>query len=157
VSFGVTLLVAVLAACGSSRPDTAAVGTSSNTAAPTTPATVAQAGMPATTVAHLLPTAPNCGGGAYKPATLLIVCASGDAAVMATGVTWRSWGTTAALGSGTVHVVVHGQPAARPATLSLGGVTNGPVGPQFTQLTVTWIGPSPTGALRDSYHLPAGA
>jgi hypothetical protein len=148
-------MAVILTGCGSSRHDTAAVGSGSNAGATTAP-TAAQAGMPATTVAHQLPTAPNCGGGAYKPATLLIVCGSGDAAVMATGVTWRSWGTTAALGTGTMHVMVHGQPAARPATLSLSGVRSGMVGPQFTQLTVTWIGSSPTGAPAVTYHLQAG-
>ncbi len=154
-ALGLALLAAILTGCGPTRHQ-AVVGAGSNASASTTPATVAPASMPATTVAHQLPTAPNCGGGAYKPATLLIVCASGDQAVMATGVTWRSWGDTAALGSGTMHVVVHGQPAARPATLRLAGVTTGSVGPQFTQLTVTWIGSSPTGAPRAVYHLQPG-
>ncbi len=156
-ALGVGLVAAILTGCGAARHDAAVVGSGSNAAASTTPTTAAGASPPATTVAHQLPTAPNCGGGAYKPATLLIVCASGDKAVMATGVTWRSWDATAALGSGTVHVLVDGHPAARPATLSLAGVTNGAVGPQFTQLTVTWIGSSPTGAPRVSYQLQPGA
>jgi hypothetical protein len=166
-------MAASLIGCGSSPARTSAVGSGSSASAqPATaatagaPATTATAGEPArtgtaggptTTVANRLPTAPNCGGGAYKPATLLIVCASGDQAVMATGVTWRSWDATGAAGAGTVHVVVHGQPAARPAILSLAGVTDGGSGPQFSQLTVTWTGPSPTGSPRVSYHLQTGS
>jgi hypothetical protein len=154
-AIGVALLAAILCGCGSSRHQATAVTSGSNVtaAAPTTPATAAAA----TTPPQRLPTAPNCGGGAYKPATLLIVCASGDKAVLATGVTWRSWSATGALGAGTMHLVVHGQTALRPATLSLGGVTDGPGGPQFTQLTVTWLGSSPTGAARASYHLQPAA
>jgi hypothetical protein len=55
-----------------------------------------------------------------------------------------------------VHVVVHDQPVAEPATLTLAGVAMGSVGPQFTQLTVTWTGSSPTGSPRVSYHLQPG-
>ena len=76
---------------------------------------------------------------------------------MATGVTWRSWDTTGAVGSGSVHMMVHGQPIAHPATLSLSGVTDGPVGPQFTALTVSCTGSPPTGSPRVSYHLQPGA
>jgi hypothetical protein len=151
----VALIVAILTGCGTTRHETSAVGPGGNGSASssTTPATAAAS---PTKVAHPIPTAPNCGGGAYKPATLLIVCASGDAAVMATGVTWRSWGATDAVGSGTVHVVLHGQRAAWPATLNLEGVTNGAAGPEFSQLIVTWIGSSPTGSPRVSYHLQPG-
>jgi hypothetical protein len=156
---GVVTLAAVLTACGSTRHVTTAVTAGSTGPASTGPPETAAA--PPTTKpsapAHLTPTAPNCGGGAYKPATLLIVCASGDQAVMATGVTWRSWGDTAAVGSGTMHVSVNGHPTARPATLNLAGVATGSVGPQFTRLTVTWIGSSPTGSPQASYHLQPGA
>jgi hypothetical protein len=157
---GLVALAAVLTACGPTRHVTTAVNAGNGTAPTSPPVTAAAASSPTTktsAAAHLIPTAPNCGGGAYKPATLLIVCASGDQAVMATGVTWRSWGDTAAVGSGTMHVVVNGHPTARPATLNLAGVATGSVGPQFTQLTVTWIGSSPTGRPQASYHLQPGA
>ncbi len=157
---GVVALAAIMTGCGATRHVTTAATAGSNAAAPTsTPAPTTAAGAATTgtpAVAHLIPTAPNCGGGAYKPATLLIVCAVGDQAVMATGVSWRSWGATAAVGSGTMHVVVNGHPTARPATLNLAGVVTGSVGPQFTQLTVTWIGSSPTGSPQASYHLQPG-
>jgi hypothetical protein len=125
--------------------------------APSTPVLTPPApATPATTVAGQLPTAPDCGGGAYQPATLLIVCASGAAAVSASGVTWRSWGPAAAVGSGTVHLVVHGRPIAQAATFIVTAVRAGPVGPQFTQLVITWTGPSPTGSPRASYQLQPG-
>jgi hypothetical protein len=151
------LVAALLTGCGSARHDTSAVVSASPTSA--LPGRAASTVPPATptTVAGQVPTAPNCGGGAYRPTTLLIVCASGAAAVMATGVTWRFWGSAAAEGSGTVHMVVHGQPTARPARLTLTGATRGPVGPQFLQLTVTWIGASPTGRPEALFHLQPGA
>jgi hypothetical protein len=104
-----------------------------------------------TTAVGQVPTVPNCGGGAYKPQTLLIVCGSGT--TTATGVSWRSWGSASASGSGTVHLQVKGQAVAAPAALLLTGVVDGPVGPQFTRLTVTWTGTPPDGNARDTYHL----
>jgi hypothetical protein len=160
-TLGAVALAAVMTGCGATRHVTTTANDGSSGSVPTsTPSTTPAAGTATTktpAVAHLIPTAPNCGGGAYKPATLLIVCAAGDQAVMATGVTWRSWGDTAAVGSGTMHLVVNGQPTARPATLDLADVASGSVGPQFTRLTVTWIGSSPTGSPRASYHLQPGA
>jgi hypothetical protein len=94
---------------------------------------------------------PNCGGGAYEPQTLLIVCGSGT--TMATGVAWRSWEPARASGSGTIHLQVNGQPVSAPATLLLSEVVTGPVGPQFTVLTVTWTGKPPDGKAREIYHL----
>ena len=83
----------------------------------------APASRPAVTVAHQLATVGNCGGGAYKPATLLITSASAmPPGAMATGVTWQSWSATTASGSGTVHLVAHGQPAAPRAALTLADV-----------------------------------
>jgi hypothetical protein len=107
--------------------------------------------VPSTTVAHQLPTVPDCGGGAYEPATLLIVCGSGG--TVATGVTWRSWGTATATGSGTVHLQVHGQAVTAAATLLLSRVVTGSVGPQYTRLTITWTGVSPDGRPQDIYQL----
>jgi hypothetical protein len=100
---------------------------------------------------NLVPTVPNCGGGAYQPHTLLIVCGSGT--TMATGVAWRSWESASAQGSGTVHLDINGQAVSAPAALLLSNVVNGPVGPQFTLLTVTWSGTPPDGKPQDRYHL----
>jgi hypothetical protein len=96
---------------------------------------------------------PNCGGGAYQPKTLLIVCGSGSTGTMATGVSWRSWGTSTASGSGTVQLTVNGHPASAPATLLLSEVVDGPVGPQFSRLTVTWTGTPPDGKQQAVYSL----
>jgi hypothetical protein len=51
---------------------------------------------------------------------------------------------------------VNGQATSSPATLELGTVVKGPVGPQFTVLTVTWQGSSPDGKAQDTYHLQLG-
>jgi hypothetical protein len=119
-------------------------------AATTNPAPPASPAAP-TTTAPTLPTVPNCGGGAYEPKTLLIACGSG--ATMATDVAWRSWQPAAASGTGTVHLQVNGHPVAAAAALMLSRVVNGPVGPQFTVLTVTWTGAAPDGNPSDTYHL----
>jgi hypothetical protein len=137
--------------CGSSghaATATAPLGATS-TVPGASPATAAP-----TTVAGQLPTVPNCGGGAYKPQTLLIVCGAGTA--MATGVTWDAWGATSASGAGKVHVEVGGRPASGAGRLVLDMVAVGPVGPQFRRLTVTWTGPSPDGHAQDTYSLAAG-
>ncbi len=156
-ALGAVAGLAALAGCGSSGHDQASVATVATVATVASPTTTPPAtSRPADTVAHQLPTVGNCGGGAYKPATLLITCTSGDAGVMATAVTWQSWSTTAATGSGTVHLLVHGQETTRPATLTLADVETGAVGPQFRRLTVAWTGPSPTGVSQTVYQLQAG-
>jgi len=96
-------------------------------------------------------TVPNCGGGAFKPATLFIVC--GGSPTMATGVSWSDWGRESALGQGDVHLVVAGQELVAPARLQLSDPVAGPTGPQFSRLLVIWSGPSPDGHPSDSYHL----
>jgi hypothetical protein len=72
---------------------------------------------------------------------------------MATGVSWHSWGSSTASGSGTVQLTVNGHAASAPATLLLSDVVNGSVGPQFSRLTVTWAGTSPDGKQQDVYSL----
>jgi hypothetical protein len=124
-------------------------GTSPTTGLPAS--TTTRPSPPRTTIAQHLPTVPNCGGGAYEPKTLLIVCGSGT--TMATGVSWHAWGTSMASGSGTVQLAVHGTPTSAPAALVLSNVVNGPVGPQFSRLTVTWTGTSPDGNHQDMYSL----
>jgi hypothetical protein len=98
-----------------------------------------------------VPTVPDCGGGAYKPATLLIVC--GNNTTMATDVTWSAWTASGAAGSGTVHLVNAGASATAPGRLALSDVVNGPIGPQFTLLTVVWTGTSPDGKTTDTFRL----
>jgi hypothetical protein len=142
-------LLGAATGCGSghspSQVATAGTSTTKSTPAITQPVTP-------TTVARqvALPTAPNCGGGAYKPATLFIVCGSGT--TVATGVTWQAWDVSGASGSGTVHLVVHGDPTASPATLRLDQVVDGPVGQQFSRLTVNWTTMSPDGKAQDVYQ-----
>ena len=132
----------------SSKPAAVASGGASTSVRPTT------APQPSTpTTLRRLPTVPNCGGGAYQPKTLLIVCGSGSTGTMATGVSWRSWGTSTASGSGTVQMTINGHPVSAPATLLLSEVVDGAVGPQFSRLTVTWSGMPPDGKQQDVYSL----
>jgi hypothetical protein len=147
------VLIAFLAGCGSSahRTTTATSVTPATGAAPSSTAPAATS--PPQTSVPLTATVPNCGGGAYKPATLLIVC--GSATTMATGVTWSSWTASGAEGSGTVRLVEGGTSATAPGHLALSEVVNGSVGPQFTLLTVTWIGTSPDGKATDTFRLAA--
>jgi hypothetical protein len=90
----------------------------------------------------------DCGGGAYKPATLLVVCGVGSTTV--TGVSWSSWTTSAATAHGTVNLP--GKPPA-PADLTLGQVVSTGQGPQFSRLEATWTGSSPDGRKSDVYVL----
>ena len=117
---------------------------------------VSEAGTTATTAtststtssAPLQVTVPDCGAGAYRPATLLIVCASGG--TMATDIQWTSWSSAGAGGVGTVHV----QRGTGRANLALDEVVvSGAAGPQFTRLTINWIGASPDGHPFESFHL----
>ena len=93
--------------------------------------------------------------GGLRAGTLLIVCGSGDTphgdrcllAVV---------GQPGASGTGTVHLLVNGQAASGLATLTLADVVIGSVGPQFTRLTVTWTGTSPTGTPAVTYQLQPG-
>jgi hypothetical protein len=147
---GVIVLAVIAGACGSvSGAGRSAVGAGGSPA--TAPPTTVPTPTTATTVAHQVPTVPNCGGGAFEPKTLLIVCGSGT--TMATGVSWRSWASSGAAGSGMVHLVVAGQATVAAATLTLDEVVVGPVGPQFSRLTVTWTGASPDGRPQDAYRL----
>lgn len=131
------------AGCGSG-PGSRAVATGVSTTLST----------PATTAPVLVPTVPNCGGGAFEPKTLLIVCGTGT--TTATGVAWTTWNRSGATGAGLVNLQVDGRTISAPATLTLRAVVVGPAGPQFSLLTVTWTGPSPDGRPQDSYHLQLG-
>ena len=131
------------AGCGSG-PGSRAVATGASTTLSTPP----------TTGPVLVPTVPNCGGGAFEPKTLLIVCGTGT--TTATGVAWATWDQSGASGSGLVNLKVDGRTVTAPASLTLRAVVVGPAGPQFSLLTVTWTGRSPDGRPQDSYHLQLG-
>lgn len=134
---GGALVAASGGACGSgARP----AGVTAGTPPPARPAP-----------SGLTPTVPNCGGGAFEPKTLLIVC--GAPGTMATGVSWSSWGAQSAAGTGTVEVSSRGRAVTAAARLVLGDVRSGSSGRQFTLLTVTWTGSSPDGHASDVYHL----
>lgn len=76
---------------------------------------------------------------------------------MATAIQWTVWGTTEASGTGTVHVAVGGSEETGAAKLELSDVSErGNNGPQFSRLTVTWIGRSPDGLPTESYQLGIG-
>lgn len=105
----------------------------------------------ATSVPGPVPTVFDCGGGAYEPKTLLVVC--GVATTNATNVTWTSWTSTGATGSGTVNLAESGHHGSAPATLELSKVVQTGNGPQFSVLDVTWTGPSPSGHPSDQFQL----
>lgn len=144
---------AAVAGCSSSHPTTSAsVSTPPLSSTLTTLTSSSSPGSSSpTTVAGQLPTVANCGGGAYEPHTLLIVCGVGT--TMATGVTWSSWTATSALGTGDVHLTAGGRQVTAPADLRLSDVRNGSTGPQFTILTVTWTGASPDGKPVETYDM----
>jgi hypothetical protein len=133
-------------AAGCSSTDTTRVAASR---APSTTATVATT---TTKPAQLQVTVPDCGAGAYRPATLLIVCNNGG--TMATEVEWTAWSSSGASGTGTVFLQIHGTQQSGRASLQLTDVADkGTSGPQFTRLTVTWIGRSPDGHPNDTFEL----
>jgi hypothetical protein len=144
------LLALALAGCGSNSSHLAG----STSAAPATSSTTTPA--PSTTLA-LATTAPDCGAGAYKPRTLLIVCGVEPKAVSATDVVWTSWGSATATGAGTVHLYLSGRSVAAPGRFLLEDPATGSLGPQFRRLVVTWTGPSPDGRSRDTFALGVGS
>lgn len=144
-SLGVVLVsVLGLAGCSSSgRP----VATKPRPVAAASPAPSSTA----TTQPARMTTVFNCGGGAFQPSTLFVVC--GDGTTNITGARWVSWTPAGATGTGTVNLVSGGHTATGTAKLQLGQVDQTPSGPQFSELTVTWTGSSPDGHAVDRFHL----
>lgn len=142
-----TVAAVGLSACASSSGSATSSQTSSVVTVQPVPQTVTT--TPATTLAGQVPTLFNCGGGAYQPATILVVC--GVATTTVTGVKWTSWTATGASGTGTVHLT--GQSGGTPANLSLSAVVSTPNGPQFSVLEATWTGASPDGKPSEVFHL----
>lgn len=145
----VAIGVATATGCGSAdqlrTASTAAATTTTSTASTTT--SVPQA--------ELAVTVPDCGSGAYRPPTLLIVCGSGG--IIATDLRWTTWNDTAATASGVVHLKIGGVQHDAPAALRLSDVSrSADRGPQFSLLTVTWSGASPDGHPSDTYRLGEG-
>ena len=145
---GLGVALAGLSACGSSGTG-GSTAVHSITPASSTPTVVT---APPTSLAGPVPTVFDCGGGAYEPKTLLVVCGVNTTTV--TNVTWTSWSTAGAAGSGTVNL--HGGPGQQgsgPATLALSGVVQTGNGPQFSVLQVTWTAASPDGHPTDRFEL----
>ena len=138
--------VLVLGGCGSGSGHSRVSATVHPTSV-SRPARSSTSAVPPT-VAGQLPTVFDCGGGAYEPATLLVVC--GDGSTTATQVRWSSWTATAARGTGTVNLPGH---APVPAVLTLGRVVPTGSGPEFSQLEVRWTGPSPDGQPSRAFEL----
>ena len=146
VALASAALACTALACGSSHRVRTAPTTIATTVAP----------VSITTPPTLQVTVPDCGAGAYRPATLLITCAVEG--TMATGIQWSTWSSSGASGTGTVHLQVSGQEQTGDANLALGSVADkGTSGPQFTFLTVTWIGRSPDGHASDTFQLGNGS
>ena len=131
----------LVAACSSGGPRR--VGSATTSASPSTTARPA-----GTTAPGQLPTVFDCGGGAYEPATLLVVCGNGT--TTATAVKWTSWTGSGAAGSGEVHLPGK---APAPARLALSEVVATSNGPQFSRLEADWIGSSPDGRPVDYFML----
>lgn len=145
---GLAAVGLLAAACSSGGHARVGAGDAAGSRAPATAATISEPTSPPSTVAGQLPTVFDCGGGAYKPATLLVVC--GVASTNVTDVQWSTWTVSGASGHGEVHLPGH--PAA-PADLALGKVVQTGSGPQFSQLTATWTGTSPDGHPMDVFQL----
>lgn len=142
---GLGAALAGLSACGSSGNSSAV---HSITPASSTPTVVT---APPTSLAGSVPTVFDCGGGAYEPKTLLVVCGVNTTTV--TNVTWTSWSAAGATGSGTVNLHGSGQQGSAPATLALSNVVQTGNGPQFSVLQVTWTATSPDGHPTDQFKL----
>ncbi|MGH9055085.1 MAG: hypothetical protein ACRDYY_04360 [Acidimicrobiales bacterium] len=145
--------LAMMATAGCAGGHTRATVQTGRTVAPAGAST--SSAPPATTVAGQVPTVPDCGAGAFEPATLHIVC--GVDTTMATGVTWQSWGATAAEGTGTVRLASAGMSGSGAARLSLSQPVSDTLGTQFSRLTVTWTGKSPDGHHSDVFRLGTGS
>lgn len=141
---GAIAVAAGLAGCGGSGGGAAVRSVNPQTAQTVT--TTPPASEPTA-----VPTVFNCGGGAYEPKTLLVVC--GIASTHVTDVAWTSWTGSGATGTGTVHLSASGNHASAPASLELSKVVQTGNGPQFSELTVTWTGTSPDGHPTDQFHL----
>jgi hypothetical protein len=155
VPVGWLILGLLVVSCGSSHKDISSGAPVITTANNSTMVTSPLVSTTPTTVAGQLPTVPDCGAGAFEPTTLLIVC--GNSSTMATGLHWSSWTQGSAAGSGTVQLTVAGRPASQGAHVALTDVVSGESGPQYTELTVTWTGPSPTGHPVDTFRLAAAS
>lgn len=152
-ALAVLVLAAGGAGCSSSQPgrSVSEAGTTASTASTTTITTTTTT---TTRTEQLQVTVPDCGAGAYRPTTLLIVCATRGA--IATDIRWTSWDAAGASGEGTVQL--QGGAETGNAGLLLGDVSeDGDTGPHFTRLTVKWIGRSPDGHPSDSFQLGNGS
>ena len=143
---GVAVAAAALSACGGSSGSRTSVSSISPSPDQTVTTTAPPSSLPTA-----VPTVFDCGGGAYEPATLLVVC--GVATTTATGVKWTSWDSNGASGTGTVNLSGSDGHGSGPATLTLSKVVQTGNGPQFSQLDVTWSGTSPDGHPSDTFKL----
>ena len=110
---------------------------------------------PPSSASNIQPTVPDCGRNAYRPSVLHIEC--GSAGPTATGIHWDSWQPSRAAGIGLVQMQVGGQQRSSRADLVLSYPVNDGAGrPEFTQLTVSWLGASPDGRRADTFQLATG-
>jgi hypothetical protein len=158
-------IVALLAVagCGSSgahtstaartvSPTPAPSSTTTGSTAPTSSATTGDGAQP--TIVG------NCGGAAYKPTTLYIIC--GQARLTATEIKWRSWTAQQAQGSAVMSVITcqpscsQGPEELLPAELTLTRPMPTSRGPEFTSATIAWSERSPDGKQVETYPLEPG-
>jgi hypothetical protein len=55
-----------------------------------------------------------------------------------------------------IPLAVSGRPAPVPAALAVSQVVNGPLGPRFSRLLVTWVGTAPDDRPQSVYGLQIG-
>jgi hypothetical protein len=149
-ALGAAGFVAVLAAggCGpaASHPSTTPVA---RVTTPTAPSSATTMGQP--------PLVDNCGGGAFKPTTIYVIC--GQAKLTATKIQWSSWTAEQARGTATMSVIVcrpscsQGHEELLPAELTLTDPRPTSRGPEFTRAIIAWSATSPDGNPVDTYPL----
>jgi hypothetical protein len=158
-------IVAVLAVggCGRSGSGPSAAPIATTAPAPTgtaVPATVVTTPVPSTTtsVGTGQPViVDDCGGGAYKPTTLFIIC--GQAKLTATEIKWSSWTAEQAEGTAIMSVIVcqpscsQGHEELLAAKLTLTNPKPSSRGLEFSSVTIAWSSTSPDGRPVDTYPL----
>jgi hypothetical protein len=103
----------------------------------------------------------SCNKPKFKPANVILAC--GDASLGATGVSWTSWTSKSAVGTGTGQLndcnpdCVHGKTKTGPMQLTATKPRTCSNGRRiFTKLAYTWTSGAPVGNTPDAGSVPVG-
>ena len=103
----------------------------------------------------------NCNKPKFKPANVILAC--GDASLGATGVSWSSWTSKSAVGTGTGQLndcnpdCVHGKTKTAPMQLRASKPQTCKNGKRvYTKLSYTWTSGAPVGNVPDNGSVPVG-